>query len=343
LAIPDIKAPSASHGELAPGQILSKARALRLDRLLLPLDGSDESEQSLPYAAIIAKRLGGEINLFHCLQPMHPVQVGRLGQLPYPDAQHDRGSLLATAYLQEVKKGLKAHGLNARWNVVTGEAAPLISYRAATGYFGVTFLAAHTLPRVVRGIQANVTTDLWKLTAGPLFLFNQAHIKLNGSPPPHPETIFIPVSDDATFQAALPVASTLSSALNSRLVLLLNTPAMKESDSPASTETVTPQQNAAQVIADELVDQGCHAEVENVSGGVIAIARRQLEERGSWVIVGSHMRSGLSRLLRGNQGDNFLRQCRGPLIVVPDASVAKSRDKSIRKKMAPAEGVVSRR
>lgn len=340
LAIPDIKVPAPPVGATATEKALSLAQKLRLDRLLLPLDGSNEAEQALPYAAIIAKRVGGEINLFHCLQPMHPVQIGKPGYLPYPDAQHDRGNHLATAYLQEVKARLKPHGINARWNVATGEAAPLIAYRAATGNFGMTLLAAHTLPRVVRGIHANVTANLWKMTAGPLFLFNRAHIRLNGSPPPHPETIFIPISDKATFDAALPIASTLSMALNSRLVLLLNAPKRNDSDGSAGGRTITPEESAAQAVAEELNAEGCHAEVEHVSGGVIAIARRQLQERGSWVVAGSHMRSGLARLFRGSQGDNFLRQCRGPLIVVPDAEAAKSREKSIRKKMAPAVGAV---
>ena len=325
---------------MASTQVLSRARTLRLDRLLLPLDGSIESEQALSYAAIIAGRLDGEINLFHCLQPMHPVQAGRPGHLPYPDAQHDRGAHLGTSYLKEVKKRLKPHGLNARWNVATGNAADLIAYRAATGKFGLTMVAAHTLPRVVRGIQPNVTTELWKLTAGPLFVVNRAHIRLNGAPPLHPETIFVPVSDESTFKAALPVASTLSMALNSRLVLLLNTPEIKSSDKPKSSEVITPERKAAEQLAEELGGQGCYAEVENVTGGVIGIARRQLQERGSWVVAGSHMRTGIARILRGSKGDNYLRQCRGPLIVVPDASAARSREKSIRKKMAPADGEI---
>ena len=39
---------------------------MNLNRLLVPLDGSDESEITLPYAAMIARRLGGEISLFLC-------------------------------------------------------------------------------------------------------------------------------------------------------------------------------------------------------------------------------------------------------------------------------------
>jgi nucleotide-binding universal stress UspA family protein len=340
LTVPDIKVPAPSHGEQASEKVLKQAHKLGLDRILLPLDGSNESEQVLPYAAIIARRFSGEINLFHCLQPMHPVQIGRPGHLPYPDAQHDRGSHLATAYLEEVKARLKPHGLNARWNVATGSAAQLIAYRAATGRFGLTLLSAHNRSRVVRGLQANVTANLWKLTAGPLFLINQAHIRLNGSRPPEPETIFVPASTRDGTEAALPIASTLANALKARLVLLLNVPETKETDGPKSIEPMSPEQVAAEELAEELRGNGCDAEVEHTTGGVLGVARRQLQDRGSWVVASSRMRSGLSRLIKGSSGDSFLRQCRGPLIVVPDPSVARSREKSIRKKMVPQDSVV---
>lgn len=307
----------------------------------MPLDGSDESEQTLPFAALLSRRLGGEINLFHCLQPMHPVRVGKTGHIPYPDAQHDRGSHLATAYLQEVKARLKPHGLNARWNVATGSAAHLISYRATTGKFGLTMLSARTKPRMVSGIQTNVTGELWKLTAGPLFLINRVHTRLNGEKPPYPDTIFVPLNETEAFETAMPVATTLATALGSRLVILLNNRGAKESDVSRTIEVITPERSAVHSLAEELRSQGCDTEIEDIVGGTIGIARRQLQERGSWVVAGSHMRSGLTRLLRGSRGDNFLRQCRGPLIVVPTASVAKSRQRRIRKKVASADSAVS--
>ncbi len=333
--------PGQLHTEELPIQVLSRAHELLLDRLLLPLDGSDESEQTLPYAALISRRLGGEINLFHCLQPMHPVRLGRAGHIPYPDAQHDRGSHLATAYLQEVKARLKPHGLNARWNVATGDAADLIAYRATTGKFGLTLVSARTRPRVVSGIQTNVTSDLWKLTAGPLFLINRAHMRLNGERPPYPETIFVPLNESENFEAAMPIATTMARALDSRLVLLLNSRDQKSTDDSGPKSVITPERLAAEGLAEQLRSQGCQAQVEDVTGGVIGIARRQLQERGSWVVAGSQMRSGFSRLVRGSKGDNFLRACRGPLIVVPHPAVAKSRARRIRKKVASAEKVVS--
>lgn len=342
LTVPDILVPARTNGSAPSAEALSRARELRLDRLLLPLDGSDESEQTISYAALISRRVGGELNLFHCLQPMHPVRVGRAGHVPYPDAQHDRGSHLATAYLQEVKARLKPHGLNARWNVATGSAPHLIAYRAATGNFGLTLLAAHTKPRVMSGIQTNVTGNLWKLTAGPLFLINRNHIRLNGTSPPVPETIFIPVNEPETFEAALPIATTLARILHSRLVLLVNTPEVKNPDEEEERRPIeTPEINEAEILAEELRTNDCYTEVETIAGGVIGVARRQLQERGSWVVAGSHMRSGLGKLLKGSKGDNFLRQCRGPLIVVPNESVAKSRAKKIRKKVASADSVVS--
>jgi nucleotide-binding universal stress UspA family protein len=269
------------------------------------------------------------------------VQAGRPGQVPYPDAQHDRGSHLATSYLEEVKARLKPAGLRSRWNVATGSAAPLIAYRAATGRIGLTVMASHNTPRVVRGIQSNVTANLWRLSAGPLFLVNRAHIKVNGSPPLTPETIFVPFNESETARAALPIATTLAMALESRLVLLLNAPANEERNADNTVEKVLPQNIAAREVAEELTESGCHTEIEHISGGVIGVARRQLQERGSWVIAGSHMRSGLVRILKGSEGDNFLRKCRGPLIVVPKPSISTSREKRLRKYMASSDGIAS--
>ncbi len=290
---------------------------------------------------MISQRLGGEINLFHCLQPMHPVRVGKMGHILYPDAQHDRGSHLATAYLQEVKARLKPHGLSARWNVATGSAPHLIAYRAATGNFGLTLVSARTKSRVVSGMQTNVTGNLWKLTAGPLFLINHTHTRLNGDRPVTPETIFVPLNDAETFETAMPIATTLATSLGARLVILLKSRENRDDPESRTIEVITPERSTAHDIADELRDQGCETEVEDVAGGVIGIARRQLQERGSWVVAGSHMRSGLGRLLRRERSDNVLRQCRGPLIVIPTESVAKTRERRIRKKVASAETAVS--
>lgn len=341
MAILDITAPGNSRESALSDQVLEQARKLYLDRILVPLDGSVESERALPFAAMITRRLNGEISLFHCLQPMHPVQAGRPGQVPYPDAQHDRGSHLATSYLEEVKARLKPNGLQSRWNVATGSAAPLIAYRAATGRIGLTVMASHNKPRVVRGLQSNVTANLWRLTAGPLFLINRAHVNVNGAPPTTPETIFVPFNGSETARAALPIATTLAMALESRLVLLLSAPDTDERNAENTVENVLSQTLAAREVAEELTEAGCHTEIEHVSGGVIGVARRQLQERGSWVVAGSQMRSGLTRIIKGSEGDNFLRRCRGPLIVVPRPNVAKSREKRLRKYMASSDGIGS--
>jgi hypothetical protein len=130
-------------------------------------------------------------------------------------------------------------------------------------------------------------------------------------------------------------------ALESRLVLLLNAPDNDERNAYNTVENVVPQIMAAREVAEELTATGCHTEIEHISGGVIGVARRQLQDRGSWVIAGSHMRSGLIRILKGSEGDNFLRKCRGPLIVVPKPNVSKRREKQLRKHMASNEGISS--
>jgi nucleotide-binding universal stress UspA family protein len=324
LTVPDIIVPGAADRPAPGPAALERAAEINLGRILVPLNGAPSSEFALPFAALIARRLKSEVNLFHSLQPMHPVRVGRPGHVPYPDAQHDRGSLLAASYLEEVAARMRPHGLTARWSVATGDAAQMIVTRAVSGGFGLTVIAGQPRRHVVRKLKPGVVDDVWKRAASPLLLINRARVTLSDPGPGEPESILFVYRDSDTALAALPIASVLAAAFDSRLSLLIEKP--ESAPAGSSSETL----NSAEESAGELRAFGCKVEIERISGGEIAVARRQIHERGSWVVAGSHLRTGLARLFRGSSGDNYLRLCRGPLIVVPDPDVAEKRSRKIR-------------
>jgi nucleotide-binding universal stress UspA family protein len=327
LTVPDIRLPARSNRP-APGEdIIQLSRELRLNRILVPLDGSPSAEQSLAYASMIARWVNGEITLFHTLQPMHPVRVGQPGHLPYPDAQHDRGAHLAMSYLEEVAARMRPHGISARWSVATGETSHIVSSRAVTGGFGMTVVAGHPRTRVVRRIQPGVVDGLWKHTAVPLMLVNRARGLLNGAPATEPETLFVPLFGQKPTEAALPLVRLLAMSSGARVVLIDNgQKARRKLEAPPS-KACHPSPAG---IAQELSEAGCTVEIEQTLDGDIAVARRQVQDRASWVIVGSYMRGGVARALRGSRGDHLVRHCRGPIVVVPTAEIAKQRGRKAR-------------
>jgi nucleotide-binding universal stress UspA family protein len=326
LTVPDIRIPVPAGRAGPDPEVVARARELRLHRILVPLNGTPAAEHALPFAGLVARWLGSELTLFHSLQPMHPVRVGRPGHVPYPDAQHDRGAHLATSYLEEVAARLRPHGVSARWSVATGLIAQMISTRAVAGGFGLTVISGQPSPRVVRKIQPSVIDELWRLSATPLMLINHARVALGDAIVQEPRVIFVPFDGSRTSNAALPLASVLAQAAGARLALVVESQAPKRVNGSSEEKPPDgPGAALAEQVAAGLRAAGCEAGVEAVSGGEIAIARRQIQERGSWVVAGSSMRSGLARLVLGSRADNFLRHCRGPLVVVPDPKVAEKR------------------
>ena len=59
----------ATRGKPSSLPSTSRKSALRLERILVTTDFSDESKKALPFAAAFAERLGGEVALLHVIEP----------------------------------------------------------------------------------------------------------------------------------------------------------------------------------------------------------------------------------------------------------------------------------
>ncbi len=293
---------------------VDRGRAMNMDRILVPLNGYRRSEQILPYASMLADWFNGEITLFHSLPSTHPARGARPGQVHYPDAPHDRGAALAAAYLEEVVSRLGPHGVKSRWGIATGEVATMITSRSATSSFGIVAIATAVRSRAHRFISAGLLDDLWKTTSVPLLIVNPHHVTLNGEPPVAPKTMIVPCTQ-GTSDAALPVASALAGASKSNVKIILAKSALTGE------------------IEDRLINfftaDGVRVEIENGSKNFVGqVLKNQAENKGSWVIVGSKMRSGLRRTILGSVADMLAREAIGPIIVAPDPKVMSQRKRS---------------
>ena len=180
----------------------------------------------------------------------------------------------------------------------------------------------NTMDRFVRMRSTCPGSAGWRFSPVPLLLVNRSRIAMNGNPLPEPDTFIVPLDGTPKCMAALPVASVLTNAVRGRVLLITVGKAAPEPDTTAS------QSPFVSRAVRYLGERGTAVTVEtSKNGDITGVARRQIQLRGSWVIAGSRMRSGFNRILLGSHGDQFLRQCRGPLIVVPDPDVAEERAK----------------
>ena len=290
---------------------INRGNSLNLNRVLVPLNGSQHSEQILPFATMFAEWFAGEITLFHSLPPTHPTRGARPRQVHYPDAPHDRGTILASAYLEEVVSRLGPHGIRCRWGLATGDAATMITSRATTSSFGIIAISTTARSRVHRLIKPGLLDQLWKTTAAPLLIVNPHHENLNSDARKTPKTLIIPRHHRSS-DSVLPIASAMAGASRSSIKIV-----EKKSRTNSKNESE---------IFNYFSSRGINAEIVKVDGNFTRqIHKLQADDPGSWILVGSKMRSGIRRTILGSIADRLAREAVGPIVVVADSKVTKQR------------------
>mgnify|MGYP000901965656 CR=1 FL=1 len=290
---------------------INRGNSLNLNRVLVPLNGSQHSEQILPFATMFAEWFAGEITLFHSLPPTHPTRGARPRQVHYPDAPHDRGTILASAYLEEVVSRLGPHGIRCRWGLATGDAATMITSRATTSSFGIIAIATTAVSRVHRLIKPGLLDQLWKTTAAPLLIVNTHHKDLNSDARKAPKTLIIP-RHHRNSDSVLPIASAIAGASRSSIKIV-----EKKSRTNSKNESE---------IFNYFSSRGIDAEIVQVDGNFTRqIHKLQANDPGSWILVGSKMRSGIRRTILGSIADRLARDAVGPIVVVADSKITKQR------------------
>jgi nucleotide-binding universal stress UspA family protein len=96
-----------------------------LRRILVPLDGSKESEVVIPRIEALASQLKSEVVLLHIVAPTYFVYSipGETVQMPFTPEDMDRFRSKALGYLETVVKALESRGISARAEVAVGSAA----------------------------------------------------------------------------------------------------------------------------------------------------------------------------------------------------------------------------
>ncbi len=190
----------------------------------------------------------------------------------------------------------------------------MITSRSATSSFGIVAIATAVRSRPHRIIAPGLLEELWRKTAVPLLIVNPQHTSLNGAQPHAPDTIVVPCMR-GTDDAALSIASAIAGASRSRVKIVSS-----KSSSTGEIEDKLINMFTSDEVAIEILQGG-----RNVIGEAHAL---QADNPGSWIVVGSKMRSGIRRSILGSSADMIARESQGPVVVVPDPKVTERRRRS---------------
>ena len=143
-----------------------------ISRLVVPLDGSPLSAESLAVASSLAERLGLPISLVRVVNiaELIPPAVGMGEAIPYQMYDETEAEMEKSArdYLDTVASGLGAQGLSVAVNVLSG--SPAAAIIDATWPGDIVVLCSHERSGVLRWLMGSVAEQLVRDDDAPVIL-----------------------------------------------------------------------------------------------------------------------------------------------------------------------------
>ena len=303
-------------------------------RILTPLDGSEVSEQVLPYARAFAAGLSLPIDLLMTIEPDHPT-IGQALNPPmhwHETAEHREQH--ADSYLASVATRLTATGIPVGRNVPHGDPAVSIVDEAARDPGVLIAMSSHGRSGFARWWMGSVADKVLHMTGNPLLLVrSRAEASAEQFSPL--ESLIVPVDGSELAERVFPHAAFLSGNLGLPVVLLRVT--LTESEYYQSMSmglrvlppSMPPFQSFAETMDGEARDY-LSAAIERltgmgasrVEGSVVqgaaadSIVDLAVSKPNSLVAMTTHGRSGVGRMVLGSVAERVVRQSGGPVLLI---------------------------
>jgi nucleotide-binding universal stress UspA family protein len=299
-----------------------------LANILVPLDGSTLSERALPLAERLARRSGAVLHIVrtHVTPTRPPIS---LEGMPVTDSSADEARWQSErAYVRRirVKLGPRA-GLLTRIAVLNGPVAEVLTTYATLKRIDLIVMATHARHGLARSWMGSVADEVLRLSRVPVLLV-RGEEPAAAAPPPEPPRILIALDGSPIAERVVEPAASLGRALDAECTLLrVVNPLGPMGDLPAVLAPRMARAMAAQQeieakdylneIAWWMRDRGVEAKTrvvisERPAHAILAEAER---EAAAFIAMGTHGRSGVSRMLMGSVAGQVQQGTRIPLLL----------------------------
>lgn len=282
------------------------------NRILVPLDGSPTSERALPIATMVAQATGAHILL---------VRATGDGGLERHDPREVR------AYLDAVARRL-GDGLSIESRAPDAAPAAGILAELDRSQADLVIMTTHSRAGLTRLVHGSVAEAVLAGSAVPVLLVRMNIPISSATPRGTRPCLLVPLDGSAFAEAALPPARSLARALDWTILLLRV--------AIPSTTLVTDPEVTRPAIADQLIQeeeaeaeryliaitQSLHAEGLRIQPRIRvgeaaqAILDESQASGASLVVMASHGRTGLGRMMRGSVASEVLHRGSLPLLLV---------------------------
>lgn len=306
-----------------------------LRSLLVPLDGSKFSEDSLPFAGQIARRTGASLHLAHVHVPYEPEHLLGNTQFQYEgvtldeyDTEHRERE---ESYLADLARRFVGDGAPSDAKVLDdGDVAEELAEYADEVHSDMIFLTTHGLTGVNRLWLGSVTDEIVRRTTVPLFVVHptEAGEAREGLSIRH---ILVPLDGSELAETVLGPATELARAFDAKVTLTRVVRSGESRGWPVLAELrerpVPPIDGALEYlrgVADELTRDGLdvHVHVERGNLPATAIVRSAEYLDADVIAMATHGYGGVKRTVLGSVADKILRTSTIPMLVMRPPPVA---------------------
>ncbi|HZT05897.1 MAG TPA: universal stress protein [Chloroflexota bacterium] len=279
--------------------------------LIVPLDGSSLGEAALPWATLLAQRLGLSLTLTRV------VAVGRASAELGPHAQQAQASPSwreAARYLARIERDLRAKHIDVVMEVRAGLASPNIVDLAAERDAVAIVMTTHGRGAVGRILLGSVAEEVLRESSVPVWIVPAAK---GAATAPRLSTIGVMLDGSSLAESALPCAADLARA-GAKLLLLRVVPpveravaspfAERDVDEAATDEAVTAAEAYLGPVRQRLQAEGIDVRGEVVRGTPAEGIREAVVSFGlDAIVMTTHGYSGLDRLRLGSVAREVVR------------------------------------
>ncbi len=307
-------------------------------KIIVPLDGSELSEQALPYAQMVAKSLSAPIELVQAYDLLPTTLLGTRGNREATAHLEQASQVRAEVSLAPARRRLEEAGLAVSSVTQRGSAADVISAQASSDPSSLVVMSTHGRGGISRWVMGSVTDKVLHTIPNPMLIV-RANVMGPASPETSLQSVVVPLDGSPRSELSLPHAISMAATLSASITVLRVTPSEEHYRQELS--AVTPELGAipdlellapGDLIAEDKADVAAY--LEDVSNrmaidhahGVVAeqvvrdnIAQTIIDRASaqpSLVVMSTHGRSGLGRMTLGSVTDRVIRHSNVPVLVI---------------------------
>jgi nucleotide-binding universal stress UspA family protein len=294
-------------------------------KILVPLDGSPNSELVLGPATGLAKALGAELILLGVVTDLAAEAMAR-EVAKATDGQR----AVALRYLEDEAARVASNTMNVSCRVARGKPAETIVKQAKAAGADMIAMATHRGNVIERGILGSVTDSVLRTSPVPVLAVRPTGVGVVQGNDGAPNVVVVPLDGSALAEKAVPVALEIAESCSAELIFVravllpsyaVAGPGIGYYDVSYG---VTGERRAALEYLSQFVKQaearGLKARAHAALGSPAARILEDIKSvDGAMVVISSHGRGGVRRMMLGSVADKIVRASRHPVLVLTPA------------------------